>query len=200
MSITNIEIKARASEEEQNKIIGILKQNNAKYLGADVQTDTYFKVDKNEQKTGNFLTNSSSGKSQIEGRFKLRRGDIENYLIYYEREDKKEAKLSNVILFDNQGRISELEKILKKTYEILIQVEKKRNIYFIENVKFHIDNVSGLGRFIEIEAISQDKLIPIEKLQKQCNYYIELLGIENKNLIKNSYSDMIMEKNKNDKK
>lgn len=177
MPYTNIEIKARTSEEEQNKIIGILKQNNAKYLGADVQTDTYFKVES--------------------GRLKLRKGDIENYLIYYEREDKKETKQSEVILFDNQGRIDELEKILKKTHEILIQVEKKRNIYFIENVKFHIDNVSGLGRFIEIEAISQDKLIPIEKLREQCNYYKTLLEIKDENLIKNSYSDMLLEMNKN---
>ncbi len=174
---TNIEIKASSSEEQQNEIIKILKQNNAGYIGTDVQTDTYFKVER--------------------GRLKLRRGDIENYLIYYEREDKKDAKQSNVILFQNQGRISELEKIMKKTHDILIRVEKKRDIYFIENVKFHIDNVSGLGRFIEIEAISQNKLIPIEKLQEQCNYYKTLLEIKDENLIGNSYSDMLME-NKND--
>lgn len=180
MTITNIEIKSKSSEEEQNKIIGILKQNNAKDLGTDIQTDTYFKVE--------------------QGRLKLRRGDIENYLIYYEREEKKEAKQSDVILFDNQGRISELEKIMKKTHEVLIQVKKERNIYVIHNVKFNIDNVSGLGRFIEIEAISQDEFIPIEELQEQCRYYKELLGIEERNLIKNSYSDMLIEKNKNGKK
>lgn len=179
MPNTNIEIKAKASEEEQNKIIGILKQNNAKYLGADIQTDIYFKVER--------------------GRLKLRRGDIENYLIYYEREDKNEPKQSDVILFDNQGKISELEEIMKKTHDILIRVEKKRNIYFIENVKFHIDNVCLLGRFIEIEAISQDKIISIEKLQEQCTYYKNLLEIKDENLIKNSYSDMLLEKNKNGK-
>lgn len=177
MQYNNAEIKASSSEEEQNKIIEILKQNNAKYIGTDVQVDTYFKVES--------------------GRFKLRKGNIENYLIYYEREDKEEAKRSDVILFDNQGRISELEKIMKKTHEVLIQVEKKRNIYFIDNVKFHIDNVSLLGRFIEIEAISQERLIPIEKLLEQCNYYKKLFGIEEKNLIGTSYSDMLIEKNKN---
>ncbi len=173
---TNYEIKAKSSEEEQNKIIKILKQKNAKDLGADFQTDTYFKVDG--------------------GRLKLRRGDIENYLIYYEREDKKEAKRSDVILFDAQGRISELEEITKKSHDILIVVEKKRNIYFIENVKFHIDNVIGLGRFIEIEAGTQENFIPVEKLQEQCNYYKALFEIKDENLIKNSYSDMLMEMQK----
>ena len=176
MQYNNIELKAKTSEEEQNKIIEILKQNKAKYLGTDVQTDTYFKVEG--------------------GRLKLRKGDIENYLIYYERENKKEAKRSDVILFDNQGRISELEEIMKKTHEVLINVEKKRNIYFIGNVKFHIDNVSGLGKFIEIEAISQDGSIPMEKLHEQCNYYKTLLEIKDENLIKNSYSEMLIESGK----
>lgn len=169
---TNYEIKAKSSEEEQNKIIKILKQKNAKDLGTDLQTDTYFKTDS--------------------GRLKLRRGDIENYLIWYNREDKKEAKRSDVTLFDAQGRISELEKIMKKTHDVLVVIEKKRNIYFIENVKFHIDNVIGLGRFIEIEAGTQENFIPTEKLKEQCNYYKELFGIENKNLIENSYSDMLI--------
>jgi adenylate cyclase class IV len=35
-------------------------------------------------------------------------------------------------------------------------VDKKREIYFINNVKFHIDTVDGAGSFIEIEAIDND--------------------------------------------
>ena len=34
-------------------------------------------------------------------------------------------------------------------------MDKKREIYFIHNVKFHIDNVKNLGTFIEIEAIDE---------------------------------------------
>ena len=43
-------------------------------------------------------------------------------------------------------------------------VKKKREIYYIRNVKFHIDEVPGLGSFAEIEAgnvfadLSQDEL------------------------------------------
>src|SRR3989338_11194383 len=155
MTYTNIEIKARTSEKHQEKIKKILKENNAKFIGIDNQKDTYFKDET--------------------GRLKLRRGNIENCLIYYKREDKTDLKKSEVVLFDNQGRISELEKITRETHEILIEVDKTREIYFIKNVKFYIDNVSGLGRFIEIEAISQDKILPIEKLQEQCNYYKTLL-------------------------
>ena len=170
MNYTNIEIKAKSSEEQQNKIREILKQNNAQYFGTDAQIDTYFKVEK--------------------GRFKLRKGHFQNDFIYYEREDKKNFKQSKVILINNQGRIDELEKIIKKTHEILIKIEKKREIYFIENVKFHIDKVKDLGSFIEIEATSQENFIPIEKLKKQCDYYKNLFEIKEQDLIENSYSDM----------
>ncbi|HFD33211.1 MAG TPA: CYTH domain-containing protein, partial [Gammaproteobacteria bacterium] len=43
-------------------------------------------------------------------------------------------------------------------------VDKQRRIYFIGNVKFHIDEVKGLGSFVEIEAIDEDGNIGLEKL------------------------------------
>ncbi|MBI2003874.1 class IV adenylate cyclase [Candidatus Pacearchaeota archaeon] len=175
MTYTNIEIKARASEKQQGEIRKILKENNAKFIGTDNQKDIYFK---NET-----------------GRLKLRRGNIENYLIYYKRENKRDLKKSKVILFDNQGRIDELEKRTKKTHEILIEVNKEREIYFIENVKFHIDKVKNLGNFVEIEAISLENLISEEKLREKCLYYKNLFKIPDNDLIKDSYSDMLLRKN-----
>ena len=171
----NLEIKAMASEEQQGKIREILKENNAKFIGTDNQKDIYFK-------------NGS-------GKLKLRKGNLENYLIYYERENEKEIKKSKVILFNNQGRIDELEKRTKKTYEILAQVDKIREIYFIGNVKFHIDKIKNLGNFVEIEASSRENLISKEKLREQCNYYKNLLKIPDNDLIKDSYSDMLLRKN-----
>ena len=171
----NLEIKARTSEKQQIEIRKILKEKNAKFIGTDNQKDIYFK-------------NGS-------GKLKLRKGNLENYLIYYERENEKEIKKSKVILFNNQGRIDELEKRTKKTYEILIQVNKIREIYFIGNVKFHIDKIKNLGNFVEIEASSRENLISEEKLREQCNYYKNLLKIPDNDLIKYSYSDMLLRKN-----
>ena len=70
-------------------------------------------------------------------------------------------------------------------------VDKKREIYFIDNVKFHIDKVKGLGNFIEIEAIDKTGKIGKKKLLEQCNYYIKLFGIKNTDLLSNSYSDLL---------
>ena len=91
----------------------------------------------------------------------LREGTIENALIYYERENQAEPKQSNVIVTQTRPD-STLKALLSHALGILVVVEKQREIYFIDNVKFHIDAVNGLGHFIEIEAIGQDRRL-VEK-------------------------------------
>jgi adenylate cyclase, class 2 len=72
-------------------------------------------------------------------------------------------------------------------------VDKVREIYYIENVKFHIDIVNKLGNFVEIEAISIDSKFTLDRLQDQCNYYMSMLGIQDEDLLHNSYSDQLIE-------
>ncbi len=66
-----------------------------------------------------------------------------------------------------------------------------REIYFIENVKFHLDEVKGLGTFVEIEAIDSDGSIGKEKLLEQCNFYLQAFEIKDEDLLEKSYSDMV---------
>lgn len=168
----NIEIKAKSKNHE--KVRKILEDNNAKFIGIDHQIDTYFKT--------NF------------GRLKLREGDIENSLIYYHRKNKKGPKKSDIILFKTEKKDFRLKEILKKSLGILTTVDKRRGIYFIDNVKFNLDNVKDLGTFIEIEAISNDNKVKKDELLKQCKHYINLLDINKKDMISLSYSDMLLKK------
>lgn len=171
MSHINIEIKARCGNHE--KIREQLKSREADFKGTDHQIDTYFKVN--------------------HGRLKLREGNIENFLIYYERENKEGPKQSDIILFKSSPG-SSLKSILEKSNGVLTVVDKKREIYFIENVKFHLDLVEGLGTFMEIEAIDKDGTIGKEKLLEQCNEYLALFGIFPEDLISVSYSDLLLAK------
>lgn len=152
---------------------GILLQHHPLFVGEDHQIDTYFNVPT--------------------GRLKLREGNIENALIHYEREDFAGAKSSLVLLYQHQPDKT-LKEILIKTLGIKAVVDKRRKIYFINNVKFHFDKVEGLGTFVEVEAIDKDGTIGKEKLQVQCNAYATLLGIEASDFCSLSYSDMILEK------
>ena len=167
----NIEFKAKCANP--NKIKEILISRNANYQGTDNQVDTYFKVNS--------------------GRLKLREGNIENALIYYERKATKWPKQSNVSLFPLNS-YSSLKEILTKSLGILIVVEKKRAIFFIENVKFHIDFIKDLGSFVEVEAIDNEGMIGIKKLEEQCRFFLELFGVSEEDLISSSYSDLLLQK------
>ena len=82
--------------------------------------------------------------------------------------------------------------LLTNALEQKVVVDKQREIYFIDNVKFHIDKVQGLGNFVEIEAIDNDGSIGKEKLQEQCRYFMGLLEISEEDLMAESYSDMLL--------
>jgi len=172
MNLQNVEIKARCNEPE--RIRSILENQNADFIGLDRQVDSYFNVK--------------------EGRLKLREGTIENNLIYYRRPDSKEPKDSDIELIPMPDKMSaDMKNLLKKSLGIWITVEKEREIYFIDNVKFHIDEVKQLGSFVEIEAIDKDGSKDMGELYKQCLYYMDLLKIEDSALVDVSYSDMLAE-------
>ena len=171
MALINIEIKAKSNN--QDAIREILKSKNAEFKGIDYQIDTYFKVNN--------------------GRLKLREGKIENYLIHYQREDKEGPKQSDVTLLKPDPK-SSLKEILTKSLGVLVVVDKKREIYLIDNVKFHIDTVKDLGTFIEIEAIDNDGTIGKDKLLEQCQFFLDLFKISQKDLISVSYSDLLLQK------
>ncbi|MDB5195024.1 MAG: adenylate cyclase [Parcubacteria group bacterium] len=165
----NAEIKARFKDVDT--VRAVLKEHGADFKGLDHQIDTYFKI--------------------IDGRLKLREGNIENYLIYYKRNENAGLKESEVILYPFEPT-SRLKDILIHALEKLVVVDKKREIYFIDNVKFHIDNVEGLGSFIEIEARDTEGSIGLEKLHGQCAEWMKRFTIESKDLVSGSYSDLLM--------
>jgi predicted adenylyl cyclase CyaB len=168
MGFINIEIKSRCNNLD--KVREKLKLLQPRYQGTDHQIDTYFNIEK--------------------GKLKLREGNIENNLIFYERQKKDGPKLSKISTHKVTDSLS-LKEILIRSHGIKVVVDKKREIYWINNVKFHLDKVKRLGEFVEIEAIDYEGNIGQEKLQEQCNYYLKKLGIEDDQLITNSYSDLL---------
>jgi len=164
------EIKARSNR--LNEIRKYLKDQNARYKGTDHQIDTYFKVQA--------------------GRLKLRQGNVETNLIYYSRPNTAAPKKSEVLLYQPVDS-SDLKTILNKVHDTLCIVDKVREIYFIDNVKFHLDTVQGLGTYVEIEAIDETNELEYDIILEQCNGYMTELKIDDTDLISVSYSDMIVQ-------
>ncbi len=171
MKLKNYEFKAKCGDLEnlEQKLLVL----NPFFKGEDHQIDTYFNVPS--------------------GRLKLREGNIENALIYYERPDIADAKQADIILYKHSPEKA-LRDILVKVLGIKIIVDKTRRIYFIENVKFHFDTVKNLGTYVEVEAIDEAGDTGLENLKEQCNKYFNYFGLDKSDLVDKSYSDLILPK------
>lgn len=169
MHHTNIEIKARC--QQLDHIRQLLLDRGAESRGTDHQIDTYFNVPT--------------------GRLKLRQGNIENTLIFYQRTEQAGPKQSAITLAEVPPQ-SELKIVLAQALGVLVMVDKQRAIYFMGNVKFHLDTVVGLGTFVEIEVIDSDGSHTLPQLRAQCEEYCRLFGLAPAEYIAASYSDLLL--------
>ena len=127
----NIEIKAWYPDDAKAR--QVCAEIGAACLGKVRQVDTYFRVQK--------------------GRLKLREqdpGTVE--LIAYVRPDQEEPKCSEFVLIavDSPATVKE---IFSALLDVEAVVEKTRTIYVLRNARIHIDDVGGIGRFLEIEVL-----------------------------------------------
>ncbi|MBJ6118006.1 CYTH domain-containing protein [Pontibacter sp. BT310] len=163
----DITIKAHCHHPAE--VESILLQHNAEYKGLDAQKDTFYGVDY--------------------GKLKLRQGTIENVLIHYNRIWAGEAKQTEVMMYLKNPGSATIEAVCGGL-EVISELRKLRKFYFIDNVKFHIDQVEGHGQFFEIEAIDLDGSVGTKTLKQQCSYYKELLQIDDEDLVHDSYIDL----------
>lgn len=170
MGHINIEIKARCADLDRAR--RALESRGARRVGLDHQVDTYFQC--------------------RQGRLKLREGNIERALIHYLRPDQAGPKCSEVILYQPQPG-EELKQILTRALGVLVVVDKRREIYFTDNVKLHLDLVEGLGSFVEIEAIGDAAHPERDGLLLQCREFMALLEVREADLVERSYSDLLLE-------
>ncbi len=169
MKLLNFEFKARLDSEP--RVREALKKLNARFVGTDHQIDTYFRVPC--------------------GRLKVREGRLENALIFYRRSTARRARRSAVEMMLLPRR-NPLRAILGRALGTLAVVDKRREIYFVKNVKIHLDRVRQLGKFLEVEAISRAG--DVKKIRSQARQFQELFGITAKDIIAESYSDLILAK------
>jgi predicted adenylyl cyclase CyaB len=170
----NVELKARCADPE--RIRRLLAEAGADFRGTDAQRDVYF---------------AAPG-----GRLKLRRGSIERGLVFYRRADRAETRRSEVTMTRLEAvapaTLDALEATLAAALGITAVVEKRREIRFVEHVKFHLDEVPGLGCFVEIEAIDLDGTIGAERLRAECEAWRSRLGIAESDVVAFSYADAIL--------
>ena len=163
-----VELKARY--EDLARARSLLKGSD--HLGTYRQTDTYFA-------TG-------------ERRLKLREiaGRASGQLIYYERGDGRAAKESQVLLYDVLDA-SILKAMLTRAFGVRVVVRKLRDIYRQDGVQVHLDEVEGLGRFVEFELAVESAAPSIAEGKARLTALQARYAIPEEDLIATSYSDLL---------
>jgi len=162
----NVELKARFPDH--NRAEEVLDDIGASYEGLERQVDTYFRVTR--------------------GRLKIR--EIEGKpaeLIFYERIESGERRDCLYFLhrFDEPEN---LRLLLEAGLGSWARVEKTRKVYRYQNVKVNLDDVSGLGRFIEFEAAAEGDP---ESTNRMVEKLVEKFEIAPGQIVLESYSDLL---------
>ena len=124
------------------------------------------------------------------GRLKLRtQADGGSELIAYRRPDAADASESSYVRAPASESVAEaLEVALGTT----VVVSKRRRLLMWEGVRIHLDEVDGLGSFIEFEAMLPDAG-DLETARAKVARLCSELGIEDGALVSVGYADLLMD-------
>ena len=170
---SNIEIKARAED------FRAIRARAETLADAPVQTlaqeDTFFSVG--------------------QGRLKLRvRTPDPAQLIYYERADQGGPKRSDYQIFETRDPDG-LKQTLGRALGIRGVVRKTRYLYLVGQTRVHLDDVEGLGQFMELEVVMRPGQ-PDADGQAIARDLMAKLGVEPSDLLEGAYMDLLEEQQK----
>ncbi|XP_031828759.2 uncharacterized protein LOC116425324 [Nomia melanderi] len=167
----NIEIKAKVNNPEH--LISLTKELTDSDCTIIKQHDTFFKV--------------------AEGRLKLRQfEDGSGELLYYIRSNTLGPKLCNYQKTSlNPDACTGIRNILSASNGCIGIVKKTRKLYMIGQTRVHIDEVEGLGTFMELEVVLEDEQ-DMETGEKIAQDLMAKLNIKNEDLIANAYIDLLL--------
>jgi predicted adenylyl cyclase CyaB len=163
----NIELKATLGDPAAARAVS--QRLGAQRLGTWRQVDTYFNA--------------------RHGRLKLREMGPQAQLIWYLRADQHEARASHYLLVDVSDPAA-VKAALAGALGVLVIVDKQREVFLWEQVRIHLDEVAGLGRFLEFEAVLDDAT-GHEPGHAQLAYLMAQFALRPSDLIAGSYADLV---------
>ncbi len=169
----NLEFKAEVREQE--RLQSAFAANGAGFVGTLSQRDTYFNVPA--------------------GRLKLRETEGRKAeLIFYRRNESSSAGMeSNYDILPVEDL--SLKKFLSGSLGVKVVVEKKRLLLMLRNARIHLDEVVGLGKFLEFEVVSSEDTDTAR--QNDAALLVRLKGYAAPFVVREineSYSDLLLKK------
>ncbi len=132
----NVELKATDPDPERS--LRVCRRLGAADRGVIQQCDTYFYVGRRGLK----LREETPGRP---------------HLIQFERADRPEQRQSSYRIVQVEDGTS-LRAALELALGVRGVVEKRRHLFLWRDVRIHLDEVNGLGTFVEFEAVASPEL------------------------------------------
>ncbi len=171
MARVNVELKAR--DPDPDATAARCAALGARDRGVLVQRDTYF-----------------AGRH---GRLKLReQGGAGDELIAYRRPDATAPAESGYVRAAAADPEA-LREALDAALGTVVVVAKRRRLFLWENVRIHLDDVDGLGRFVELEAIVAPDGSDLAVARAKLARLRDELAIEDDALVAEGYSDLLLD-------
>lgn len=124
-----------------------------------------------------------------QGRLKLRILGEHGQLIYYTRPDREGPKRSDYHIARTDDP-QNLKRVLELAYGIRGIVRKTRYLYLVGQTRIHLDDVEGLGQFMELEVVLGEGQGEAEG-QRTAEALMSALGVERDDLIEGAYMDLL---------
>jgi predicted adenylyl cyclase CyaB len=167
----NIEVKARCPD--LNRAREVCDRIGAQFQRILKQTDTYF--------PGLFRGSRTKLRQINDARFEM---------INYRRANKAATRSS---LYDVRTIDAKTAERILKQGKVLCVVRKCRDLYLWHNVRIHLDQVEGLGNFIEFEGVISSDADP-QISRERVSRLVTEFAISPTDQIGVSYSDLLMAK------
>lgn len=165
---SNIEIKARVRSFAEIQARAELLSNTP--VEVITQEDIFFKVS--------------------QGRLKLRiLSENRGQLIYYTRPDQEGPKRSDYHI-SHTSDPENLKRVLELAYGIRGIVLKRRYLYIVGQTRVHLDDVQGLGQFMELEVVMREGQSDADG-QAIAEGLMASLGVERSDLLEGAYIDLL---------
>lgn len=167
----NIEIKA--SVGDFNQIIDKLSSIESRHIGTLFQHDTFYKMPF--------------------AKFKVRRfSDGSSELIFYRRSSSKGPKKSKYYRFNLNKQVRQILRPVSRLWPKKGDVVKTRELFIYGETRIHLDQVEGLGEYIEFEVVlDKDDRSSLEYGQEKAKFLMKALGVKEHDLIKEAYVDLL---------
>ena len=165
---SNIEIKARAADfARKRELAERLTGGSPEVIR---QQDTFFPC--------------------VNGRLKLRRlAEDRGELIAYRRDDVPGTKQSDYLLYRTTAPEA-LRAVLAEALGTGVVVTKTRRLYLVGQTRVHLDEVEGLGTFLELEVVLAEGQAA-EEGHRVAREIMEKLEVREEDLLTGAYADLL---------